>query len=82
MVVKSYYFSVKKVGVYYVTVFLIFLILFLKQFQNQEINTDGVTELKDYLDDLLPKETDKFIKEGNILDLSDFDVREAFENLM
>ena len=41
-----------------------------------------VTELKDYLDDVLPKETDKFIKEGNILDLSDFDVRKAFENLM
>ena len=49
---------------------------------NQEIITDGVTELKDYLDDVLPKETDKFIKEGNILDLSDFDVRKAFENLM
>lgn len=49
---------------------------------NQDIIVDGVTELKDYLKDVLPEDVENYIKEEKMYDHSDFDVTEAFENLM
>lgn len=49
---------------------------------NQDIIADGVTELKDYLKEVLPEDAENYIKEEKMYDHSDFDVTEAFKNLM
>lgn len=45
---------------------------------NQEIIADGVGELKNYMSDVLPEETDGYQKENKLYDHSDFDVEKAF----
>lgn len=49
---------------------------------NQDIIADGVTELKDYLKEVLPEDAENYIKEEKVYDHSDFDVTEAFKNSM
>ena len=49
---------------------------------NQEIITDGVTELLDYIEDVLPKNPEHYIEEENIFDCSDLDIPNVYEKIM
>ena len=47
---------------------------------NQEIIADGVGELKDYMEEVLPEDTSGFLKEKKLYDHSDFDAEQVFSN--
>ncbi len=48
---------------------------------NQEIIADGVGELKEYMDDVVPKKPVDFDDNERVFDYSDFDVTAAFDSL-
>lgn len=48
---------------------------------NQEIIADGVGELKEYMDEVVPQRPTDFNEKERVLDYSDFDVTAAFDGL-
>lgn len=48
---------------------------------NQEIIADGVTELVEYMDDVLPKEPQNYDEKEKLFDCTDFDISSVFDNL-
>ena len=48
---------------------------------NHEIIADGVAELEEYMDEVLPKESENYNEEENIFDCTDFDIMSALEKI-
>ena len=48
---------------------------------NHEIVADGVAELEEYMDEVLPKESENYNEEENIFDCTDFDIKSALEKI-
>ena len=49
---------------------------------NQEIIADGVAELKDYIEDVLPQKPINYSEREKLFDCSDMDVDVVFKNLI
>ena len=48
---------------------------------NQEIIADGVTELVEYMDEVLPKEPQNYDEKEKLFDCTDFDIPSVFDTL-
>ena len=49
---------------------------------NQELIADGVKELQEYIQEVLPPKPQNYSEKEKLFDCSDFDVSEAFEGLI
>lgn len=49
---------------------------------NQEIIADGVSELVDYMDEVLPKKPEHFIEEEKVFDCSNLDMPNVYDKIM